>query len=215
MNLKKMPLHRAAKPVVFGLALLPFAWLVYAAAFDALGANPAEALIRALGDWTLRSLCLVLAVTPLRVLTGTPALARFRRMLGLFVFFYAVLHMLAYAWFDMGLDWGEIARDILKRPFILVGFVALLLLAALAATSFHRAIRWMGGARWRALHQAVYGVVGLALLHFFWMRTAKNNFAEVFVYAAILALLLGWRVVQDERRKHHARRAAADAAAAH
>ncbi len=215
MTLKKMPMHRVAKPVVFVLALLPFAWLVYAAAFDALGANPAEALVRSLGDWSLRSLCLVLAVTPLRVLTGTPALARFRRMLGLFVFFYAVLHMLAYAWFDMGLDWGEIARDILKRPFILVGFVALLLLAALAATSFHRAIRWMGGARWRALHQAVYGVVGLALLHFFWMRTAKNNFAEVFVYAAILALLLGWRVVQDERRKHHARRAAADAAAAH
>lgn len=215
MTLKKMPMHRAAKPVVFVLALLPFAWLVYAAAFDALGANTAEALVRSLGDWSLRSLCLVLAVTPLRVLTGTPALARFRRMLGLFVFFYAVLHMLAYAWFDMGLDWGEIARDILKRPFILVGFVALLLLAALAATSFHRAIRWMGGARWRALHQAVYGVVGLALLHFFWMRTAKNNFAEVFVYAAILALLLGWRVVQDERRKHHARRAAADAAAAH
>lgn len=215
MTLKKMPMHRAAKPVVFVLALLPFAWLVYAAAFDVLGANPAEALVRSLGDWSLRSLCLVLAVTPLRVLTGTPALARFRRMLGLFVFFYAVLHMLAYAWFDMGLDWGEIARDILKRPFILVGFVALLLLAALAATSFHRAIRWMGGARWRALHQAVYGVVGLALLHFFWMRTAKNNFAEVFVYAAILALLLGWRVVQDERRKHHARRAAADAAAAH
>ena len=215
MTLKKMPMHRAAKPVVFVLALLPFAWLVYAAAFDALGANPAEALVRSLGDWSLRSLCLVLAITPLRVLTGTPALARFRRMLGLFVFFYAVLHMLAYAWFDMGLDWGEIARDILKRPFILVGFVALLLLAALAATSFHRAIRWMGGARWRALHQAVYGVVGLALLHFFWMRTAKNNFAEVFVYAAILALLLGWRVVQDERRKHHARRAAADAAAAH
>ena len=204
MNLKKMPLHRAAKPVVFGLALLPFAWLVYAAAFDALGANPAEALIRALGDWTLRSLCLVLAVTPLRVLTGTPALARFRRMLGLFVFFYAVLHLLAYAWFDMGLDWGEIVRDIPKRPFILVGFMALLLLAALSATSFNRAIKWMGAARWRALHQAVYGVAGLALLHFFWMRAAKNNFAEVFVYAAIVALLMGWRVVQGERQKRRA-----------
>ena len=215
MSAKSALLHPAAKPAVFVLALLPFAWLFYAAASDQLGANPAEALIRSLGDWTLRFLCLALAITPLRVLTQTPALARFRRMVGLFVFFYAVLHMLAYAWFDMGLDWGEIARDILKRPFILVGFVALLLLAALAATSFHRAIRWMGGARWRALHQAVYGVVGLALLHFFWMRTAKNNFAEVFVYAAILALLLGWRVVQDERRKHHARRAAADAAAAH
>lgn len=208
MALKKILLHRTAKPLVFVLALLPFAWLVCAAAFDALGANPAEALIRSLGDWTLRSLCLVLALTPLRVLTGTPALARFRRMLGLFVFLYAVLHMLSYAWFDMALDWGEIARDIPKRPFILVGFTALLLLAALSATSFNRAIKWLGAARWRALHQAVYGVAGLALLHFFWMRAAKNNFAEVFVYAAILALLMGWRVVHGERRK----RRTADAA---
>ena len=201
MNIKKMLLHRAAKPVVFAAALLPFVWLFYAAAASQLGANPAEALIRSLGYWTLRFLCIVLAVTPLRVLTGTPALARFRRMLGLFVFFYAVLHMLSYAWFDMGLDWGDIVRDIPKRPFILVGFVALLLLAALSATSFNRAIKWMGAARWRALHRAVYGVAGLALLHFFWMRAAKNNFAEVFVYAAILALLLGWRVVHGERQK--------------
>ena len=212
MNLKKILMHRAAKPVVFVLALLPCVWLVYAAAFNALGANPAEALIRSLGDWTLRSLCLVLAVTPLRVLTGTPALARFRRMLGLFVFFYAVLHMLSYAWFDMGLDWEEIVRDIPKRPFILVGFTALLLLTALAATSFNRAIQWMGGARWRALHQAVYGVAGLALLHFFWMRAAKNNFAEVFVYAAILGWLLGWRVVYAARQKRRAAGAAMKAA---
>ena len=201
MNLKKIPMHRAAKPVVFAASLLPFVWLFYAAAANQLGANPAEALVRSLGDWTLRFLCIVLAVTPLRVLTGTPALARFRRMLGLFVFFYAVLHMLSYAWFDMGLDWSEIVRDILKRPFILVGFTALLLLTALSATSFNRVIQWMGAARWRALHQAVYGVVGLALLHFFWMRAAKNNFAEVFVYAAIFALLLGWRVVHGERQK--------------
>ena len=214
MNLKKILMHRAAKPVVFVLALLPFAWLVYAAAFNALGANPPEALIRSLGDWTLRSLCLVLAITPVRVLTGTPALARFRRMLGLFVFFYAMLHMLAYAWFDMGLDGGAIVRDIPKRPFILVGFIALLILAALAATSFNRAIKWLGGARWRVLHQAVYGVAGLALLHFFWMRAAKNNFAEVFVYAAILALLLGWRVVHGERQKRRTASAAIKAVSA-
>lgn len=201
MNIKKLLLRPAAKPVVFAASLLPLVWLFYAAAANQLGANPAEALIRSLGDWTLRFLCIVLAVTPLRVLTGTPALARFRRMLGLFVFFYAALHMLSYAWFDMGLDWGEIVHDIPKRPFILVGFMALLLLAALSATSFNRAIKWMGAARWRMLHQAVYGVAGLALLHFFWMRAAKNNFAEVFVYAAILALLLGWRVVHDERQK--------------
>ena len=201
MNIKKLLLRPAAKPVVFAASLLPFVWLFYAAAANQLGANPAEALIRSLGDWTLRFLCIVLAVTPLRVMTATPALARFRRMLGLFVFFYAVLHMLSYAWFDMGLDWREIVLDIPKRPFILVGFVALLLLTVLAATSFNRAIRWLGGARWRALHRAVYAVAALAVLHFFWMRAGKNNFAEVFVYAGILALLLGWRVVHAWRKK--------------
>lgn len=194
-------LHRAAKPVVFGLALLPLAWLVWAAATDQLGANPAEALIRSLGDWTLRMLCLVLAVTPLRVQTGTPALARFRRMLGLFVFFYALLHLLGYAGFDMGLDAAEIARDIAKRPFILVGMLAFGLLVLLAATSFDRAIRRLGGKRWRALHRAVYAVAVLAVLHFYWMRAGKNDFAEVWAYGAILAALLGWRVWHHARRR--------------
>ena len=196
MVLKKILLHRAAKPLLFALALLPFAWLFYAAASDQLGANPAEALIRSLGDWTLRFLCLSLAITPLRVLTQTPALARFRRMVGLFVFFYAVLHLLSYAVFDMGLDVGEMLLDVVKRPFILVGTLALLLLALLAATSFNGAIRWLGGARWRALHRAVYAVAALAVLHFFWMRAGKNDFAEVAVYGGILALLLAWRVQQ-------------------
>ena len=214
MNIKKLLLRPAAKPVVFAIALLPYVWLFYAAATNQLGANPAEALIRSLGDWTLRFLCIVLAVSPLRVLTGTPALARFRRMLGLFVFFYAVLHMLSYAWFDMGLDWGEIVSDIPKRPFILVGFLALLLLAVLTATSFNRAIRWLGGARWRALHRAVYAVAALAVLHFFWMRAGKNNFAEVFVYAGVLAVLLGWRVVHAWRGKKRASQSAATVAAA-
>lgn len=199
--MNKLLMHPAAKPVVFGLALLPLAWLVVAAATDGLGANPAEALVRALGDWTLRMLCLVLAVTPLRVLTGTPALARFRRMLGLYVFFYAALHLLAYAWFDMGLDAADIGRDIAKRPFILVGFVAWLLLATLAATSFDRAIRWLGGARWRMIHRAVHGVALLALLHFFWMRAGKNDFAEVGWYALLLGGVLGWRVVQAVRKR--------------
>lgn len=186
--------HRAAKPLVFVLSLLPFAWLAYAAVADRLGANPAEALVRSTGDWTLRFLCLVLAVTPLRVLAGWPALARLRRMLGLFVYFYVVLHLLSYAWFDMGLDAADIARDIAKRPFILVGFTAFVLLTLLAATSFNRAVRWLGAARWRALHRLVYAIAGLALLHFFWMRAGKNDFAEVAVYAAILGSLLGWRL---------------------
>jgi sulfoxide reductase heme-binding subunit YedZ len=186
-------LHPAAKPLLFAVCLLPFAWLMYAAVMNRLGANPAEALIRATGDWTLRSLCIVLAVTPLRQWTKQPALARFRRMLGLFVFFYAVLHFLAYAWLDMGFDLATITRDIPKRPFALVGFLALLLLVPLAATSFNRAIKALGAARWQALHKSVYAIVLLGLLHFFWMRAAKNNFAEVAVYAAVIAVLLGWR----------------------
>lgn len=198
--MRKILLHPAAKPLVFVLCLLPLAWLVYAALFNALGANPAEALIRATGDWTLRALCLVLAVTPLRVLTATPQLARFRRMLGLFVFFYGLLHLLSYAWFDMGLVVADIVRDIIKRPFILVGSLALLLLGVLAATSFNRAIKAMGGKRWQALHRSVYAVAGLALLHFFWMRSGKNDFEEVAVYAAILGALLGWRAWQRLRR---------------
>ena len=196
MALNQALLHRAAKPVLFALALLPLAWLFYAAAADQLGANPAEALIRSLGDWTLRFLCLALAVTPLRVLTHTPALARFRRMVGLWVFFYAVLHLLAYAVFDMELDVGEMLLDVVKRPFILVGTLALALLALLAATSFNGAIGWLGAKRWRALHRAVYAVAALSVLHFFWMRAGKNDFAEVALYAAVLALLLGWRVQQ-------------------
>ena len=194
MPLARVLLHPAAKPVVFLAALLPFAWLVYAAAADRLGANPAEALIRSSGDWTLRLLCLTLAVTPLRVLAGLPPLARFRRMLGLFTYFYALFHFTGYAVFDMGLDAGEIARDIAKRPFILVGFASLLLLTPLAATSFNRAIRALGARRWQALHRLVYVVAGLAILHFFWMRAGKNDFAEVALYATILGALLGWRV---------------------
>jgi len=187
-------LHPAAKPLLFLAALGPFAWLLYGAFANALGPNPAEALIRSTGDWTLRFLCLTLAVTPLRQWTGQPALARFRRMLGLFTFFYVVLHFLAYAWLDMGFDPQAIARDIPKRPFALVGFTALLLMLPLAATSFNRAIKALGAKRWQALHRAVYAIAGLGLLHFFWMRAAKHNFAEVAVYAAVIGLLLGWRL---------------------
>ena len=189
-----------ARPLLFTLCLLPFAWLLRGAILsvmgtNVLGANPAEALIRATGDWTLRMLCITLAVTPLRQWTKQPALARFRRMLGLFTFFYGCVHFLCYSWLDMGLVWGDIVRDIVKRPFILVGTSALLLMLPLAATSFNRAIKALGPARWQALHRAVYAVVLLGLLHFFWMRSAKSNYAEVAVYAAVIALLLGWRVL--------------------
>ena len=190
MTLRSALLHPLAKPLVFVLCLLPLAWLVWGAATDQLGANPAEALIRGLGDWTLRFLCLALAVTPLRLHTRTPQLARYRRMLGLFVFFYACLHLLAYGWLDMGLQVADIGRDILKRPFILVGFACWLLLLPLALTSTNRAVRALGGRAWQTLHRLVYLVAPLALLHFFWMRAGKNDFAEVMVYAAIIGVLL-------------------------
>jgi sulfoxide reductase heme-binding subunit YedZ len=179
---------------------LPFGWLLYAALFDQLGANPAEALVRATGDWTLRFLCLVLAVTPLRIISNTPALASYRRMLGLFVYFYVVLHLLSYSWFDMGFDVADIGRDIIKRPFILVGFSSFVLLTALALTSFNRAIKTLGAKRWQLLHRLVYVVAGLALLHFFWMRAGKNDFAEVAVYALILSPLLVWRLIRFIRK---------------
>jgi methionine sulfoxide reductase heme-binding subunit len=186
-------MHRAAKPLLFVLALLPLAGLVWSAVNNTLGANPAEALIRSTGDWTLRMLCLTLAITPLRQLTSWHALARLRRMLGLFTVFYGLLHFLAFAWLDMGLDLAAIVADIPKRPFILVGTAALLLMLPLAATSFNAAIKALGAARWQALHRCVYAVAVLAVLHFFWMRSGKNDFAEVAVYAVIVAALLGWR----------------------
>jgi sulfoxide reductase heme-binding subunit YedZ len=185
---------RWGKPVWFLLSCLPAVWLVFAALTDQLGANPAEALVRSSGDWTLRALCIVLAITPVRTVLGITALARLRRMAGLFVYFYVVLHLLAYSWFDMGFEVADIAKDIAKRPFILVGFSAFVLLTPLALTSFNRAIKALGAKRWQALHRLVYVVAGLALLHFFWMRAGKNNFAEVAVYAGILGVLLGWRV---------------------
>jgi methionine sulfoxide reductase heme-binding subunit len=193
-------LSPAAKPVLFVLALGPLAGLVWSAAHDALGANPAEALIHSTGDWTLRLLCLTLTVTPLRQWTGWHALARLRRMIGLFTFFYGVLHFLCFAWLDMGFDLAAIVKDIGKRPFILVGSAALLSMAPLAATSFNRAIKALGAKRWQALHRTVYATALLAILHFFWMRTAKNNFAEVAVYAAIIGALLGWRLWKRRRR---------------
>jgi sulfoxide reductase heme-binding subunit YedZ len=192
--------HPWAKPLVFALCLLPLSWLLYRVVQNQLGANPQEALIRATGDWALRFLVIVLAVTPLRELSGLSALARYRRMLGVFMYFYALLHFLSYSGFDMGFDVADIFNDIVKRPFILVGSLALLLLTPLAATSFNAAIRALGAQRWQRLHRLVYAVAGLAILHFFWMRAGKNDFAEVLVYAGILTLLLGWRLRRLRQR---------------
>ena len=207
--MNKLLLHPAAKPLLFALALVPFALLLYGAIANTLGANPAEALIRGTGDWVLRGLCLTLAITPLRELTGWSALARMRRMVGNFTFFYAVLHFLSYAWLDMGLDLAAIIKDIPKRPFVLVGTAALLLMALLAATSFNRVIKAMGAVRWKRLHKTVYAIVLLGLLHFFWMRAGKNDFGEWAIYATIVALLLGWRVWKAAQRRTAMRQRAA------
>jgi len=176
------------------LAMLPAAYWWWAALTDRLGANPAEALIRGLGESTLQLLCLVLLITPLRVLSGWSGLMRWRRPLGLAVFAHALLHAVAYAWLDQ--SWNALALwlDVLERPFITVGMAALLLLLALALTSWNRAIRAMGAQRWKALHRGVYAVAGLAVLHFYWMRMGKNHFGEVWLYGGVLAALLGWRV---------------------
>jgi methionine sulfoxide reductase heme-binding subunit len=192
--MQRFLMHPVAKPALFALACVPLVLLVLGIVQHTLGANPAETLIRSLGDWTLRLLCLTLAITPLRQLTGWSALARLRRMLGIFTAFYGLLHFGAYAVFDMGLAWADIVRDVAKRPFILVGTTALLLMLPLAATSFNRAVRALGAQRWQRLHRVIYAIALLALLHFFWMRAGKRDFAEVFVYAAIVGVLLSWRL---------------------
>jgi len=192
--------HPWAKSVLVVLSLLPWTWLSYGIAADQLGPNPAEHLIRATGDWTLRFLCLTLLITPLRVLSKWPEWQLFRRSLGLLTFFYACLHALCYTLLDMSLDWTDIFNDIAKRPFITVGVAGFVLLTLLAATSFNAAVRAMGAVRWRQLHRAVYGIAVLGILHFFWMRATKRNFSEVLVYAGILSVLLGWRVVHFTKR---------------
>jgi sulfoxide reductase heme-binding subunit YedZ len=187
------------------VSLIPFAWLCSGIFLDSLGPNPAEFLIRSTGDWTLRFLCITLLVTPLRVIFKLPELLQFRRNLGVLTFFYALTHALCYSVFDMGLEWNEIAADIVKRPFIAVGFTGAVMLSLLAATSFNAAIKMLGAVRWRMLHRLVYAIAMLAILHFFWMRSGKQDFTEVFVYAAILGVLLGWRVWHAAHSRRQAR----------
>ena len=189
-----------AKWVLVLLSLVPFAYLCAGIYLDNLGPNPAEYLIRTSGDLTLRFLCITLLITPLRILTHWPEWLLFRRSLGLLTFFYACIHALCYSLLDMSWAWDEIAQDIVKRPFIAVGVAGMLLLTALAATSFNAAVKALGAKRWRQLHRAVYGIAVLAILHFFWMRATKRNFDEVWLYAGILGVLLGFRVFHFTKR---------------
>lgn len=183
-----------AKWMVFVLSLLPLVWLIALGLQDRLTANPIEFITRATGDWTLYFLCLTLTVTPLRRFTGINELIRFRRMLGLFTFFYASLHFLTFIWFDHFFDLAEMMRDVLKRPFIAMGFSAFLLLVPLALTSNDFMLRKLGR-RWSVLHRLIYLIAVLALLHFWWMRAGKNNFAEPLVMGAVIAVLLALRLI--------------------
>jgi methionine sulfoxide reductase heme-binding subunit len=194
----------ALKAIVFVAALVPVTRLAGALLFDpeALGANPAEFITRTTGDWTLRFLLLTLAVTPLRKLFGWHWLASFRRMLGLYAFFYGLVHVSSYVSFDHVFELVEILKDIVKRPFITVGFTALVLMLPLAVTSTDRMVRRLGAKRWLALHRLVYVIAPLGVLHFWWM--VKSDVTEPAIYAALLALLLGYRIsakVKDVRRR--------------
>lgn len=202
MPLQASPRRIAAlKVAVFAAGLVPALLLAWNAWNDALGANPIEAVTRGLGDWTLNFLLITLTVTPLRRYTGWAWLVRLRRMLGLFAFFYASLHVTSYLWFDQFFDWTAIAKDILKRPFITAGFVAFTLLVPLAATSNNAMVRRLGGKRWQALHRSVYLITVLGVLHYAWM--VKRDLALPLAYAAVAAVLLGLRALwrEQERRR--------------
>jgi sulfoxide reductase heme-binding subunit YedZ len=161
---------------------------------DNLTANPLEFITRSTGDWTIYFLCLTLLITPLRRFTGLNWLLRLRRLLGLYVFFYAVLHFLCFLWFDHFFDLEEMGKDILKRPFIAVGFTAFVLLIPLAATSTDRMMRQLSR-WWGRLHRLIYAVALLAVLHFWWMKSGKNNLQEPMLIALVITLLLGSRLV--------------------
>lgn len=190
------------KPPLFLLCLAPLAWYGWGIQSDTLGANPIEALTRGLGTWALNFLLITLSITPLRKYSGWTWLIRLRRMLGLFVFFYAALHLGTYLWFDQFFDWPAIAKDILKRPFITVGMISFVLLVPLAATSNNFAIRRMGGRRWQELHRSVYAIGILAVLHYAWM--VKADLTKPLLYGTVLCGLLGLRglwMIQEKRRQ--------------
>lgn len=184
------------KPLLWAVAAVPALALLVGALTDGLGANPAQTLIQETGEWALRWLWLTLLVTPLREMASLPALLRYRRTLGVTAFVYALLHLLSYAWLDKGWVIDDIVADVFKRNFILVGMLTFLVMLPLALTSFNAAIRALGGRKWQLLHKLVYAVSLLGLLHFYLKKAAKNDVSEVMVYAVILALLLGWRVVR-------------------
>jgi methionine sulfoxide reductase heme-binding subunit len=197
---------RAVKALAFVAALLPLARLLVAFWFDqhggprgmpTLGVNPIEFITRSTGTWTLSFLLITLAVTPLRRLLGWNWLLRLRRMLGLFAFFYVCLHFTTYVWLDQFFDAAAIVKDVAKRPFITVGFTAFVLLIPLAATSTNAMVKRLGARRWQRLHYAVYAIATLGVVHYWWL--VKKDITQPAIFAAVLAVLLGFRVVHRLR----------------
>jgi sulfoxide reductase heme-binding subunit YedZ len=189
----------AVKVAVFVACLLPLSQLAWGAWQDTLGANPIETITRSLGTWTLNFLVITLCVTPLRRATGWVWLLRLRRMLGLYAFFYVALHFATYIWLDHFFDWQAIAKDILKRPFITIGFTAFVLLLPLAATSNRIALRRLGGRRWQSLHRAIYPIAILGVVHYWWL--VKRDVATPALYALAVLFLLGLRALWRERER--------------
>lgn len=192
---------RWVKGSFFVVAMLPFMRLFIAAFTNQLGANPVEFITRNTGDWTLYLLCAALAVTPLRKLSGMVWLARLRRMIGLFGFFYVALHFTTFLWFDHAFDLSEMWRDVVKRPFITVGFAAFVLLIPLAVTSTNAMVKRIGSKRWQWLHRLVYLILPLGVLHFWWMKAAKHNLAQPMAFAIGVAALLALRLYWTFRQK--------------
>lgn len=190
---------RAAKAALFILGLLPLARWFWLGAHDGLTANPQEFLTRSAGTWTLVCLLVTLAITPLRQWTGWAELVRLRRMCGLYAFFYASLHLLAWMFWEHGFALASMMRDVLDRPFVTAGMAAYAAMLPLALTSTRGWMRRLGPG-WKRLHRLVYAVAVLAILHYWWHKSGKNDYGEVSYYAAVAAALLGWRLVRAWRR---------------
>jgi sulfoxide reductase heme-binding subunit YedZ len=184
---------KLVKPIIFLLCLAPLARIVWLGLEDGLGANPIEFITRSTGTWALVFLCLTLAMTPLRLLTGSTVWIKLRRMLGLFCFFYACIHFSIWFWLDQNLDLQAMWSDVVKRPFITMGFLTLLLLVPLAITSNHWAVRFLGK-RWTLLHKLIYVIACTAIAHYWWHKAGKNDLETVSIYGAILLVLLAFRL---------------------
>lgn len=203
--------RRVLKPVVFLACLVPAGLLLYHALWGDLGVNPLETLTNETGIWTLRLLVATIAITPIRWLTKWNAIITFRRMIGLFAFFYGTVHFFIYFLFDRSLMLDGLWEDVVLRPYITVGFTALVLMVPLAITSTKGWIRRLGGQRWNLLHKLVYASAVLGVLHYWWK--VKLDVTNPMIYAAIVGVLLGWRIVKAITKRNEARRRTARASA--